>query len=503
MGIDGMATAENPERLFAQAIDLRGMGKIDEAILHYEKAIALKPDFAKAKNNLGNLLQEIGKRDEAIRCYEQALAIEPAYAEAHMNLGNALAMVGLYEESMRHFETALALKPNYADALMNLGNLLQVLGRDEEALERFEQALAIRPDFAEAHMNLGITLRALGRYEDAIQRYDKAEALSPQDAKIKHNKGLSCLTLGRFAEGWELYEQRWAGVEGKHPRAYPQPRWKGGKVKGTLLVWGEQGLGDQVLFSSMVSELPARADSVVLEVEPRLVPLFARSFPRVDVSPMRPALYAGPVKAQIALGSLGQYLRPDWSAFPRQKRGYLVADHGLAKKLRARLTQEHPLVVGLSWKSGNVEFGKFRSVPLHDFAALFRLPDCNFVDLQYGETLDERVAVQRELGVEVARLPDIDNKNDIDALAALIAACDLVVTADNTTAHLAGALGKPTWMLAPHGHGRVWYWFTGRDDSPWYPRLRIARQQRGQSWADLIASAMAGIGAFAESLRAR
>jgi Flp pilus assembly protein TadD len=496
-----MANAEIPDRLFAQAIDLAGMGKLNEAILHYEQAIALRPNFAQAQNNLGNVLQELGRRDEAILHYERALAADADYAEAHMNLGNVLAAVGRYDDAMRHFETALALKPFYADAQMNLGNLLQILNRDEDAIDRYEKALSLKPDSAEAHMNLAIALRALGRNDEATQRYEMARALKPDDAKIKHNKALSCLALGRFTEGWELYEHRWTGVEANLPRPYSRPRWDGERVKGPLLIWGEQGLGDQILFASMIPDLLRRADNIVLEVEPRLVTLMQRSFPRVDVTPMRPELYGGPIAAHLPMGSLGKYFRRSWDAFPKLKRGYLVPDYARAKRLRQRL--DRPVVIGISWKSGNRIYGALRTIPLPDFGGLPRSPDYCFVDLQYGDTNSDRARAERHNGIRVEHLDDVDNGNDIDGLAALIAACDLVVTADNTTVHLAGALGKPTWALTPHGPGRVWYWFTRGEDSPWYPRLRVKRQQRGQSWADLIASMAGEISAFVESLRAR
>jgi ADP-heptose:LPS heptosyltransferase len=186
------------------------------------------------------------------------------------------------------------------------------------------------------------------------------------------------------------------------------------------------------------------------------------------------------------MASLGRHLRPDWQSFPRYENGFLRCDSALSARLRQRLADGRK-VVGLSWASKNLRFGSNKSAQLHDFASILRLPGCRFIDLQYGDTRVEREAVQQDLGVAVERLPDIDNMNDIDGLASLIAACDIVVTISNTTAHLAGALGKETYLLVPTGRARMWCWFRDRDDNPFYPRMRLHRQKLKQPWSDLSA----------------
>jgi hypothetical protein len=237
----------------------------------------------------------------------------------------------------------------------------------------------------------------------------------------------------------------------------------------------------------MLPDLIARTGPIVLEVEPRLVALFARSFPAVTVIGLKPELATVAADAQIPFGSLGGFFRPDWDAFPRRDRGYLTADAARTAALRARLAQDGRRVIGVSWISKAPFGGASKSARLPDFAALLHRPNTRFVDLQYGDTSAERAALRDTLGIEVERLPDIDTMNDIDGLAALISACDAVVTVSNTTAHLAGALGVPTWVMVPHGHARIWYWFRDRPESPWYPRVRVRRQNRGQPWADVVA----------------
>jgi hypothetical protein len=265
-----------------------------------------------------------------------------------------------------------------------------------------------------------------------------------------------------------------------------RPRWNGEYVAGTLLVSGQQGLGEQILYASMVPDLAPYADQVGLDVDPRLVCLFARSFPGTRVVPHGSA---GESDAQAPMPSLVRRLRPNWDAFPRREQGFLVPDKTRADALRERLAGDGRLVVGLSWKSRkNSKLAKAKSACLLDFAPVLRMPNCRFIDLQYGDTRAERETVARDMGVHVEQLGDVDNSQDVDGLAALMTACDIVVSVSNATAHLAGAIGRPTWVFVPHGQACPWYWFAERDDTPWYPHLRLKRQASGQSWTDLIAS---------------
>jgi hypothetical protein len=272
----------------------------------------------------------------------------------------------------------------------------------------------------------------------------------------------------------------------------PPPRWNGEYVAGTLLVLGRQGLGEQILCAGMVPDLSSHADRVVLEVQPRLVNLFARSFSHMHIVPSG----AGAVSeadAQASMAGLPRRLRPHWAAFPLRDQGFLTPDSTRAAALRERLASNGRMVIGLAWKSQSRKFASARSAHLLDFASVLKMPNCRFIDLQHGDSRAEREAVARQLGVHVEQLGDIDNGRDIDGLAALVAACDVVVSISNTTAHLAGALGRATWVFAPSGQARPWYWFEGLSESPWYPYVTVRHQAIGQSWADLIGSSASEI----------
>lgn len=292
--------------------------------------------------------------------------------------------------------------------------------------------------------------------------------------------------LGDFERGWAKYDSRWRTNPDGGWISLRQPMWRGGPVAGTLLAWGEQGVGDQVLHLGMLDALDGVARRTVVAVDARLVPLVRRSFPGVSVIP-REQVPREPCDAQVPLGNLGAHARKRWEDFPAGRRSYLVADESRARALREQLSKDGRPVCGVSWSSAARKLGADKSMALRELAPLLGLEGVRFVDLQYGDTAAERRALKEATGIELAPAPGVDNLADLDGLAALIRACDAVVTVSNTTAHLAGALGTPVHLMLPFSRGRLWYWHEGRDDSPWYPSVRITRQAKAGDWAPVVA----------------
>ena len=469
-----------------RAVALHQQGQADEAEKLYAKVLKADRRNFDALHALGLLKHQQGHSDEGLRLIGAALKIKPNYADALLTYGNILSELQRHEEALGPFERAVALSPQSARALNNQGNALAVLRRLDEALACFDRALTLDPRHAGTLINRAYTLLELGRYAEAIADYERALKFRPDDAESQQYLAFAEFCMGKFASAWKRYEWRWKSPLSAPARHGSLPRWNGGEVNGAILVWGEQGLGDEIIYASMMVDLTKRAKSVVLEVEPRLTKLFSRSLPGVQVIGRGDEL-PHDIVTQSPLASLGQYLRPDWESFSRQHAAYLLADPDLTARLHARLSPNGETVIGLSWVSKSLAFGQFKTAQLADFESILRRPHCRFADLQYGDTLAEREAVTQATGITVERLADIDNTNDIDGLAALITACDLVVTVSNTTAHLAGALGKPTLLFVPQSRGQLWYWFNDRNDSPWYPSMRVERQKLGQSWKDLIA----------------
>ena len=488
------ALKKNPQSAAAlnhYGLALRAIGRREDALIAFGKSLALQPNLTDSQVNRVRLLLELSRFNEALAGSEAVLAREPHHAEAMLQAGAASQGLGRHLDAVAIFDRLLEARPNEPIIHYNRAIALDSLGRHNEALQGYDRAIALNPNFVGALYNRGDLLDRIGRWPQAIESLEQALAKEPDHPRVHVDLCKLLLSLGRFAQGYQLFERRWSAREHPvMPRPYQQQVWDGRRLDGMLLVWGEQGLGDQILYAGMIDELRMLAARIVLEVEPRLVPLFARSFPGIHVIAAGNVPYDRPIDAQIALGSLCQYLRADWSAFPRRSVGYLVADATRTAALRERIKGDAGRVVGLSWISKNPVHAAAKSATLRDFEMLLRLPNTRFVDLQYGDTTAERTAAERDLGVRVEHLDHVDTTNDIDTLAALIAACDAVVTVSNTTAHLAGALGRPTWIMVPHGRAHLWYWFKEGARSPWYPQVRVRRQQRGQTWTQLLNSCL-------------
>jgi tetratricopeptide (TPR) repeat protein len=475
---------------------LMQLRRYDEALVSIERLLALAPDQHQALINRATIRIEQCRFADAVADATRVLKADPNSLDGWTKRGNALAALGESAQALASFDRALAINPDHVEALNNRGCLLGDVGRTEEGLATYDRLLKLAPGQLQAWINRGHMLTELHREEEGLASYEQALALEPHSPVAMFNLGMSQLRLGQFKLGWENYEQRWSNPGFEHTRRkYSLPRWSGEAVNGPLLLTGEQGLGEQIMHASMLADVMARTPQVIAEVEPRLVPLIARSFPGVNVVTREEGrLYDGPAVAQIDMGSLGRLFRPDWASFPNVPDGYLRGDPELSSRLRARLSDGRT-VIGLSWWSRNPRYEMSKSARLQDFANILRKSNCRCIDLQYGDTRAEREAIQHDLGVTLERLPDVDNSGDIDALASLIMACDIVVTVSNTTAHLAGALGKETYVLVPSGRGRMWCWFRGRNDSPFYARARLKRQRPGQPWSELaddVATEIAG-----------
>lgn len=465
----------------------------EAAAIHFGLAIAAGPQPIAAYVGLVYSLRELGRIAEAIKCCEEGLAHDPSNVELQFHYAAALHAAGRYEEAIEWHRKVVPRMGNVAMAHFNFAVTSYALNAYEDTLSHYQRALelGLPADFAvTAELQSAATLQTLGRDEEADRIFDRViaeqdDSLDGQEAKKL--KSLMHLHRGSFAVGWPLYSKYRAGKDLAALRQPPPlPEWHGQTLQGALWIWGEQGLGDQILYASMIEDAQARLPSVIVEVEPRLVALFARSFPGARVVPFGTDFPRDNAEAQISLPGLGQYFRLSWDAFPRRDKGHLIADKGRTDELRARLSAAGEKIVGVSWRSVGSEFGRHKTARLTDFLPVLRLPGVRFVDLQYGDTAAERAEFEAATGIKIAHLDDVDNKQDIDGVAALMCACDAVVSVSNTNAHLAGALGRPTFVFVPFGYSQIWYWFEGKKNSPWYARVRVNHQAGGQSWESAI-----------------
>lgn len=479
------------EPAFAEAWYRRGnvlhdLGRREDAVASYDRALALMPDSVEAAYNRGLVLQELRRQDEALASYDLALGLRPDLVDAHYNRGLILHELRRYDEALVCYERVLGLRPEMHEALNNRGNTLRRLNRYEEALGCFEQALRLRPDHVEALINRGLVLQDLDRCEEALRSFDAATARAPDSAAAHCGAALCRLSLEDFAAGWREYEWRWRSPQTQALRDFVEPPWLGqAPVAGrTLLLWAEQGLGDTLQFCRYAKYLADAGAEVILEVQPALKPLLSRLEGPVRVLAQGEALPAFDLHCPLL--SLPLACGTDAGSIPAGA-AYLLPDVAKVRDWTAVLAGARGPRVGLAW-SGDPRHPNDhnRSLPLSRLRALLGEP-ATFV------------GVQKELRAEDAEFlaahPEIrhygDRIADFADTAALIANLDLVITVDTSVAHLAGALGKPVWILLCHNPD--WRWMRGRADSPWYPSARLFRQAAAGDWDGVIGRLCAGL----------
>lgn len=474
---------------------LQEAGRLAEATRMLERAAALKPGSAAIQNNLGIAYYGSNRLAEAESAYRKALAAQPDFYEALNNLANALAAAGRDDEAMAYYHKVIERVPGHADAHSNLGLQLQERGAIEEAMASYARALALKPDHADAINNQGYLLQEQGRREEAMALYRRALEANPRSARAAYNLGLAQLCNFEFAEGWERCELRYyttppiAVLRPFKTPAFTAEDWgKGHK----LAIWREQGIGDQLLYATLVPELEARGQAFVLEIDARLHPAFARSHPAWPiVAPEQSEAAFASCDRQLASASLPRLLRPTKASFDAQPAALLRADADRARGYRERLATPGRKLVGISWRSFQPRARSFlerkKSAPLACFLRLSRRKDLALLDLQYGDTAAQRAGFEAD-GGRLLRLDDLDLFNDVDGVLAAVEACDLVVTTSNVTAHYAGVLGKRALLLYVADNPPFHYWATDATGRClWYPSVRIVTGPDLDDWTRLFA----------------
>lgn len=405
----------------------------------------------------------------------------------HANLGHALAESGELEAALDSYDQAVRLKSGHASAWSNRAMVLARLGRIDEALASHERATRLAPSDAGILMQYGLGLMQAGRLDEASAALEAAVRVDPGNAGAHVNLGYIRLERMEFEAGWPEVDWRWRGPLKPPPsQLRSRPYWRGAPDGGPLLVWSEQGIGDQVLYGAMLRDLDRMPRAKIVTLDPRLIPAFRREFTRIRFVPERMRVPESAYAEQIPIGGLGRFLRRRREDFMRFPPPYLRADPERVRRLRQEPVFSRSPVCGLSWSSVNRRIGREKSLPLEALSEILGLPGLGFVNLQYGDVASELQAVRSRLGVSVESVAGVDPFDDIDGLLALIEACDVVVTTSNSTAHLAGALGKETLQLLPHASGRLWYWHEVDGRSLWYPSVRIFRQAVQDRWHEPV-----------------
>jgi len=464
---------------------LQDLGRLDEAIICYRKALALRPDVVESLDNLAGALRTQGQLEAAQACYERALALRPNRIESQIGLGVVLRDRGRLKEAVARYEQLLARAPDHPEAHNNLGVALVDLSRLEEAITHYQQALVLQPDRAETHNNLGIALERHGRYTEALACYGRALMLKPDYAAAHFNRSHVLLLNGEFDEGWQEYEWRFAVA--RYDRNLDRPLWSGEPLAGrSILIHAEQGLGDTLQFIRYVPAVAERGGRVVLEVPKslaRLARTVAGTSQVIGASDLLPAF-----DCHCPLLSLPRVFKTNLATIPDAV-PYLSVPAEASAAWAERIAAAPGLRVGVVWSGSMVGVIDRRPIDLRLLQPLWEVPDVNWFSLQVGDRSRDLSLLD---GVKIADLSPW--LADFAETAAAIRHLDLVITIDTSVAHLAGALGRLTWVLLPFNSD--WRWLRKREDSPWYPTARLFRQRKAGDWSNVtreVAAALAQI----------
>ena len=476
------ARPDDAQALFNRGVTLHEMRRFEEALPSYDRALAVAPDYAEALSNRGDVLRQLDRLQDALESYDGALAARPDYAEALSNRGNVLKELRRFDDALASYDAALRLNPDYAAALSNRAVTLQALDRLEEALSSCDRALALHADSVEALINRASVLQELSRFDEALATYDRAAAIAPDSVDAQINRAFLLLLTGDFAKGWPAYEWR-RKLPSWVERGFTQAEWTGQDIAGKrLLLHAEQGFGDTIQFARYAALAAARGADVILEVQPSLKPLLGGLFgveliaagsdrlPHFDLHcPLLSLPHAFATEPVTIPGNIP----------------YIVAPADRIAAWAPRLPADG-LRVGLAW-SGHRDNARDheRSVPFARLAPLLSVPGTSFLSLQK----DIRTTDADDFG-RCGNVLDLRAElRDFADTAAVIGQLDLVITVDTAIAHLAGAMGKPVWVLLP----RVpdFRWLLDRTTSPWYPSVRLFRKRQADTWDAVIAGVAA------------
>ena len=456
-------------------------GQDTDAIQHHKKTTEFAPKNPNAWLNYGKSLSNLGRHQEAIEKYDRALSIESGFAEVLLNKGASLKELKKYQEALECAEKALSINSSLAEAWSNRGVALKELRRYQEAIESFEKAISIKPDFYEAWSNRGSALTEIKHYDRALESYNQAIDIKPDFYNAHCNKAFIQLLTGNFENGWENYEYRW-GISKAEPYRHPNlPRLK--EVQNLtdkkILVWGEQGHGDTIQFVRYIAALQDKGAKVTLEIQPSLKKLLADSIVKCEV--ICPGESSQKYDYEIPLMSLGLLFKTNLSSIPN-KTPYLRASEAKLEFWSNNLKlKEDKLNIGIAcsgfigekhFDNRLIDLEKFQ--PYSDRTNLFLIQkDLRAVDISY---LESQKSIQY-LGNGITNFEDT---------ASIIELMDAIVTIDTSIAHLAGALGKKTYLLLAWNPD--WRWLQDRSDSPWYPSVNLIRQQSINNWDGCLES---------------
>mgnify|MGYP000583065588 CR=1 FL=1 len=485
----------NPEE--PDALNLLGIihfcnDEFDQAFKLHSMAIESKPGVADFHNNLGNVYLRLEQFDLAMEQFLAANQLDPSYSTAIANIGTVYQETNKLEQALEQYNKALSIDPKLTMASRNIANILWMLNRPQEAELIYKTAMQDQVEDATYFHNMGNIYRSQNKHFEAEQAFQKGLVLAPNYAELNFDLGLLQLSQENFESGWENYS--WGDKTKDRPRTFlslPTPIWDGSPLSDkTILIYGEQGIGDEVMFAQFIPEIANKAKGCIIACERRLSELYSRSFTKIEVisgynaSSLTKIIEQQSIDFASPIGELAKFLRPTTESFPIPK-PYLIPNTKNIKKWKQHYQSlGNGLKIGISWKGGlQTLTNTTRSIDIEKWITLLKQANCHFINLQYNDPTEE-IKLLKQHNITLNDSDDSLPLIDIDDFSAQIAALDLVISVDNSTVHIAGAVGTPTWLLTPYTAD--WRWGIDRQSSLWYSCITLFHQRISDNWSPVF-----------------
>lgn len=478
----------------AHAFHLMGVlksksGNQNESIKYLETAIRLDQKLIEARFNLGKAHRDLGNYLEASKHFRKVCEEWPSKPEAWIELGVVLGHLKNYRDSANAYEQATYFAKTNANLFLELGVMRLFSGNIEEAEKAIKISIKLDKSNTNSWINLAVVQENYGKINEAIKIYDNLLIKNPEHHEAAYRNALAKLSSGMLKKGWELYKKRsdWGQTITCHGQL-DIPYWRGETTgKHALLVWTEQGLGDEILMGTIISDLVKKHKNIAIACSDKIVPLFSNAFPNQQILQRNqnslPKNKTKDFKFQASLTELGSVFRTNMKSF-KNSGNFLKINTVESNKLRKKYIKKHdnhPLI-GISWRSANQKTHIQKSIPLMEWEHIVKEVPAKFVCLQYGETSDERHEFVKKTGIKLLFDHGVKPLENLESFAQQVQAMDLVISTTNTTVHIAGAIGKEVWNLVPLGTGRPWYWFANEERCLWYNSMKIYSQEKSGDW---------------------
>jgi tetratricopeptide (TPR) repeat protein len=486
------ASQENDiDSLFDTYIDIgtafNSLGQAKKGLAAFNKILSINPNHQKALFYKGIAYREMGKNTEALEAFNALYQQNCTDIKAIHALAITFIDINHNEEALICCKRVLELSPNLAAAHDTMGVILNNLKDLHNSILHHLKAIELNPLDPSFYMNLGNSLLSVNQITEAKIAFAEASRLDPSSFKARWNMSNVLLKSADLTNGWSDYKMRWK-IPSLKLKALEtnKPEWLPSADCKHLLVWGEQGVGDEIMFACLLKQVISSVPKVTVFLDPRLIPMLQRSFPELACISSVAELNSLDYDHHISIGTLPQIFCRSMKDLQKIYSPYLMPNQELSNTISQSHKTPGKILCGISWKSNNSKLGADRSINLKDLISSLSIPEMDFINLQYGDVVDDIAEVKNHLGINIIQADEIDNFSNLDGLASLINACDLVISIDNTTVHLSGALGKPVWILL--NTNPDWRWFLGRTESPWYPSATLFRQSTPGQWKDVLAA---------------